>query len=97
MKSSQLNSYDAVDYLKESGDIWELVAVIFEMVMSFVAGNFLKDGELKAPAKINILFLYAAGKLIIKVIRAIVLYTKDYNKFKTVYLELPIPDILKRL
>lgn len=92
-----INSFDAAETLRDSGDIWELVGVIFEMVMSFVANNFLKEGELKAPSKINLVFLYAAGKLIIKIIRAIVLYTKDYEKFKTVYLEFPIPDILKKL
>lgn len=92
-----INSYGAVETLRDSGDIWELVGVIFEMVMSFVATNFLKDGKLTAPSKINLVFLYQAGRLIIKIIRAIILYTKDYEKFKTVYLELPIPDILKRL
>lgn len=92
-----INSYEAAVTLRDSGDIWELVGVIFEMVMSFVASNFLKDGELKAPSKINLIFLYQAGRLVISVIRAIVLYTKNYNKFKIVYLESPINDILKRL
>jgi hypothetical protein len=92
-----INSYEAAVTLRDSGDIWELVGVIFEMVMSFVAANFLKEGELKAPSKINLVFLYQAGRLVISVIRAIILYTKNYTKFKTVYLELPINDILKRL
>lgn len=92
-----INSFGAAETLRTSGDIWELVGIIFEMVMSFVATNFLKDGELKAPSKINLIFLYQAGRLIIKIIRAIILYTKDYEKFKTVYLEFPIPDILKKL
>lgn len=92
-----INSYGAVETLRDSGDIWELVGVIFEMVMSFVATNFLKDGKLTAPSKINLVFLYGAGSLVIKVIRAIILYTKDYEKFKIAYMTLPIPDILRKL
>ena len=92
-----INSFGAAEMLRDSGDIWELVGIIFEMVMSFVATNFRRDGELKAPSKINLVFLYQAGRLISKIVRAIILYTKDDEKFKTVYMEFPIPDRLKKL
>jgi len=93
----KVSYYEAAENLRDSGDIWELVAIIFEMVMSYLASNFYKDNKFQAPAKIDVVFMYNSGRLVFKIIRCVRIYTTDYEKFKTTYLNLPISELLKKL
>lgn len=63
----------------------ELLSVIFTHLLDFIEHNFVSGGELSKPSKFNILLIIKSGRFLIKIVDMIVLYFKDYERFKNKY------------
>jgi len=91
---SESSFYRSVIIMRRAGGIWELIAVIMELILVFVVRGFMRDGKLSEPAKYNMIFFIRAGSLIVSVIKAIILYRKDYDAFRKKYIDKPVNSIL---
>jgi hypothetical protein len=83
--------------MRKAGGIWQLIAVIVEMVLVFVVRGFLRDGKLSTPVKLNLLFFIRAGSLVTGIIKAIIVYKTDPDAFRKKYIDKPVNSILLEL
>lgn len=87
MKNEKTTITKAIKDLQVYKGTWnELIGVIIELVLAFLANNFLKNGVLSVPKLLNPVFILNAGKFILKIIDCIKLYKSDYDAWRDKYI-----------
>lgn len=81
---------------KTKGGIWELLAVILQVILSFVNDNFIKAGNFTTKGLLNPIFYIRCFALIWKIAMTIKTFRLNYTVFQQKYLT-PVEYNLSKL